>query len=120
MPRKTLHICDRCKHEQENLPPGKGTEEEHEAFSRGEFRFFYEIGITLDAERMRYIDNGLTTFKPIQHQQYWCGQCCAEVGLRKPQHNEPSPKLPVAPTLENMVREIAETAVRNALAEKET
>ena len=40
----------------------------------------------------------------------WCTECCERTGLilpPKPKNNEPTPKIPEPPTIEDMLRELA-------------
>lgn len=117
MSKQMQHTCDKCGHVQYTMPPGKGTEEEKQAFNNGKLRFFFHVGIYCGSDDPTPYSGQsvnrayLTHVKPIQ---YWCGQCTTAHGIRLPQHAEPAPTQKNS-TLEEMIQEIVGEAVNNEL-----
>lgn len=95
MPIKTIHICDRCKHEQ--LTDGKAVWNAPPPTDR----LMRNVNVV--------VGHAGTRGEQIGVHAYWCEVCCLETGVVRPK--EPVAKQPEPITLEDLVKEIVESVL---------
>lgn len=88
---RTIYTCDRCKAEQDTSNQ------------------LWHVGISL-----KYY-NQTRTERSAHHEQLWCRQCCANVGIAFVPERQLS-TTPAEPTLEDMIREIIRQEIPAAIA----